>query len=256
VGHNRIDFARKIFVVLVLGLVLSASSLSIKTVNAQAGQVTLKPTDDTYVDSENAFLNYGGESVLHVEWFDISQLNIIMRKIVLVKFDLSPVPEGAEVDRATLQLYAFFGAVSPPPVCVYFCSDNSWGESWVIYNNLPSYNATPMDSEVVGGDSQWVNWSVLGAVNSLNGYTKKVTVVLGFPSALSVASEVFFASKEYNSPIPYEYAPQLIIHWSSVVPEFPTFLILPLFMMATLLALVFHKQSRHRKGSSQIEGRR
>jgi hypothetical protein len=65
-SENRDDIFREIVIVLVLGLVL-VSSLSIKTVNAQAGQVALLPTDDTYVDSSNPNVNYGSLNSLQIE---------------------------------------------------------------------------------------------------------------------------------------------------------------------------------------------
>ena len=34
-----------------------------------------------------------------------------------------------------------------------------------------------------------------------------------------------------------------------IIPEFPSFLILPLFMIATLLAITFHKKKRPRQKS-------
>ena len=36
-----------------LGIVILLLSLSAKSVSAQVGEVTLRPTDDTYVDSSN-----------------------------------------------------------------------------------------------------------------------------------------------------------------------------------------------------------
>jgi hypothetical protein len=65
-SEKRIYIFGEIVIVLVLGLLL-VSSLSIKTVNAQAGQVTLKPTDDTYVESNNPNSNYGGQNYLSIE---------------------------------------------------------------------------------------------------------------------------------------------------------------------------------------------
>jgi len=237
---------REIVVVLVLSLVV-VSSLSIKTVDAQAGQVTLKPSDDTYVDSSNPGSNYGGQIYLEIsEWNVFSAHYDLM---AWLKFDLSSVPDGAVVDGATLSLYtpivgetfnvhayagsAFLNASTVTP----------WTELTLTYSNMPSYNTTSMDSVLVATANLWYNWSVVAAVrNALNDNPKSVTLVMREPTLHSSATSVYFYSKE-NPVTPTDYSPKLTIHWSNVVPEFPTFLILPLFMMATLLALVFHKRA-------------
>jgi len=52
-SEKRIHVFREIVIVLVLGLVLVSLS-SIRSVYAEGGQITLRPTDDTYVDSSSA----------------------------------------------------------------------------------------------------------------------------------------------------------------------------------------------------------
>lgn len=71
---KRIHVFREIVIVLVLSLFL-VSSLSIKTVNAQAGQVILQPSDDTYVDSSNSNANYGGQNILRIQNYQEVILN-------------------------------------------------------------------------------------------------------------------------------------------------------------------------------------
>jgi hypothetical protein len=240
VSEKRIHAFRKIVIVLVLSLVL-VSILSIKAVNAQAGQVPLKPTDDTYVDEFKPDSNYGGKSYLIIqEW--------AYESIVWLKFSLSSVPYGAVVDVATLQLYTSLVGETFN-VDAYSCSDNSWKELSLTYDNMPTYNTTSMDSVLVATTYQWYNWSVVDAVrNALNGNSKSVTIVMQEPNPHSSAASVWFASKE--NPVYFtDYSPILTIHWSSVVPEFPTFLILPFSMIATLLTVAFYKKKAmpHRK---------
>jgi hypothetical protein len=240
-SKNRADFVRKIVVVLVLGLILSVSSLSIKTVNAQAGQETLKPSDDTYVDSSNSNSNYGGQNILYIKNYQqvILGLTYNYESIVWLKFDLSFVPAGAEVDGAALQLYTSYVVGETFDVHAYSCSDNSWNEMTLTYLNMPSYNTTSMDSVLVETNNQWYTWSVVDAVrNALNSNSKAVTIVLLDPSLHSSSSSVGFYSKEDNNTL----YPKLAIHWSNVVPEFPTILLLPLFMTATLPAVMIYKK--------------
>jgi len=229
---------RDLIIVLVSSLVL-VFSLSIKTVNAEAGQVTLKPSDDTYVDSTYPDSNYGGQT--HLEISNWNFLSNTFESIVWLKFDLSTVPDGAVVDMATLQLYT--SMVSETfNVHAYSCSDNSWTELSLTYSNMPSHNTTSMDSRLVATISQWYNWSVVDAVrNALNGNPKSVTIVMQEPALHSSATFAWFMSKE-SSAYFTDYSPKLTIHWSNVVPEFPTFLILPLFMIMTLLAVIVYRR--------------
>jgi hypothetical protein len=241
-SQKKLDIFREIAIVLVLSLIL-VSLLTIKVVNAQAGQVTLKPTDDTYVEYSNQNSNYGGQTHLDIEYFIIGtppyQLTYI--DIVWLKFNLSSVPDGAVVDVATLQLYTLTTGETFD-VHTYSCSDNSWTELTLTYSNMPSYNTTSMDSALVATGYQWYNWSVVDAVtNVLNSHSSAMTIVMNEPSPHSAFNNVWFDSKEAPVYVT-DYSPKLTIHWSSVVPEFPTFIVLPLFMIATLLAVIVYRK--------------
>jgi len=243
-SEKRIDIFREIVIALVLSLVL-VFSLSIETVNAQAGQVTLKPSDDTFVDSSFQTLTFGGETILETlnEYHYYGGQFSEVEEVVWLKFELSSVPKGAVIDVATLQLYPS-NVYGTNDVHAHFCTNYSWTESSLTYSNMPSYNTTSMDSVLVTVNNQWYNWSTVDAVkNALNSNAEAVTVVLREPSIQN--SLVSFESKE--APINLtDYSPKLTIHWSNVVPEFPTFLILPFFMIATLLAVIIYRKKSMR----------
>jgi hypothetical protein len=236
--RRRILLFGEIVIVLVLGLVLF-SSFSIRTVNAQAGQTTLTPpSDDTYVDSNNPSSNYGGQAYLQIENWQYTVLNQTYESIVWLKFNLSSVSSGAVVDEATLRLYTSVVGETFN-VHAYSCSNNSWTELALTYSNMPSYNTTSMDSVLVATGYQWYNWSVVDAVrNALNSNSKAATIILLDLSPHSSAETVWFESKEYLMGS----APQLTVHWSSVTLEFPIFLILPFFMVPTLVAVMLYKK--------------
>jgi hypothetical protein len=116
----------------------------------------------------------------------------------------------------------------------------------LTYANMPSYNTTPLDTTLVttsvNSNGQWYNWSVTQAVeNTLNSSSKEVTIVLSDSSITNSFISIFFASKEYNAT-PEDWSPKLTIYWSSVVPEFPTFIYLPFFMIATLTGVALYKK--------------
>jgi len=227
-----------------LGLVL-LFSLSAKSVNAQVGEVTLKPSDDTYVDSSNPNSNYGEQNYLQITNYN-SETNTAYESIVWLKFNLSSVPDGAVIDEATLRLRtsSVNGSFN---VNAYSGSDllnvsavASWTELTLTYSRMPSYNTTSTDSVLVGTSDQRYNWSVVDAVkDALNSAARTVTIVLFDPSPHGLPSSISFNSKEFSIS---DYAPILTVHWSGIVPEFPSFLVLALFMMATLLAIIVRRK--------------
>jgi hypothetical protein len=238
-GEEKFDVSGKLLIV--LGLVVLLFSLSAKSVNAHVGEVTLKPTDDVYVDSSNPNSSYGEQNYLQITNYN-SEINGAYESIVWLKFNLPSVPDGAAIDGATLRLRTsnISGSLN-----VDACSGSdflsvsgvvSWTELTLTYSNMPGYNTPSMDSVLVGTNNQWYDWSVVDAVrDALNGTARTVTMVLLESSPSGIVSSISFNSKEFSIS---DYAPTLTVHWSGIVPEFPSFLILPLFMMATLLAVM------------------
>lgn len=246
---KRIGIFREIAIVLVLSLVL-VSALSIKAVNAQAGQVTLKPTDDSYVDSDSPDSNYGGQEALQIGNYQVLGHT---ECIGWLKFDLSTLPSGAVVDNATLQLHTQTVGETYN-VCACYCSDNSWTDLGITWNNYPRVGFISVDSATVATSESWYSWNVSGAVKytQLNNLTA-MTIALIEPNIHSSAAFFWFDSTR-NSVYRTDYAPNLTVHWGSVAPEFSMFLILPSFMMATLLAvMVCKKKPCSTKSPSQAE---
>jgi hypothetical protein len=230
---GRFMLFRKLAIMLIFVLLVSSVII---VVYAQAGQVWLGPTDNTYVDSNYPNSNYGGQSYLQIE-------NYQDKEIVWLKFNLSSVPDGAVVDNATLYMYLFYVNIISPlsyDVHAYSCSDNSWNQSSLTYSYMPSYNTTSMNSTSVSF-TDWYSWNVVDAVrDALNSNAKAVTIVLFDPSPQSSNTPATFYSDTLHSSS--GSGPHLYIHWSSILPEFPTLLILPFFMIATLLAVAFYKK--------------
>jgi hypothetical protein len=171
---------------------------------------TVKATDDTHVDSTNPNEILGGQKYLDVEsWGDASTS---YHQIVWLKFSLSDIPDGAEFNQATLQVYAWFlgGDFN---VSAYWCSNNSWSESTLTYSNMPEYNAIPIDTVVVATSDEWQSWNVVEAVRSASvNNLDAVTIVLSEPLRSSQNS-VFLYSKETPSLV-MDVSPKLTLSWS------------------------------------------
>lgn len=207
----------------------------IQLVYAEEGQVTLDPTDDTYANSNMESSNYGGQTNMYVSQYVIFDTPV--QELVWLKFNLSQVPDGAVIDTATLQVYVSDFSETYT-VYVHQSSNDSWTELTLSYSNMPSFNATSMDSETVSTAPRYYDWSVLDAVrNCVDGGSDNVTLVLTEHLSHSSASSVQFVSKENHGN-----TPKLVVHWSDVIPEFPSSAILALFMVATLLAVIVFRR--------------
>ena len=86
---RRIRVFREIVIAPVSSLVLFFS-LSIEIVNAQAGQVTLKPSDDTFVDSSFQTSTFGEETLLAIlnEYHFFAGQFYTIEELVWLKFNL------------------------------------------------------------------------------------------------------------------------------------------------------------------------
>lgn len=224
------NLAKLIFLIGILVLPIAF----IQLVNAQEGLVTLDPTDDTYVNSNTQTSNFGGQSTMYVSQYVFFDAPV--QELVWLKFNLSQVPNGAVVDTATLQVYAS-DLTETYTVDVHSSSNNSWTELTLSYSNMPSFNATSMDSETVSTAPRYYNWNVLDAVRNAVDGGDVVTVVLTEHLSHSSVSSVQFHTKE-NS----DNTPKLVVHWSDVIPEFPSSAALALFTVVTLLAVTVYKR--------------
>jgi len=84
------------------------------------------------------------------------------------------------------------------------------------------------------------------AVDGIHGGPDIVTIVMLETSFRSLLSSVTFYSKEGSS-----YYPELTVHWSGIVSEFPSIAILTLFMIATLLAVIVYERKIFLLGDSK-----
>ena len=199
-------------------MVLFSSLATIKPSAAQSGQITVKVTDDTHVDSTNPNLTLGEQKYLDIEsWGDASTS---YNQIIWLKFSLSDVPDGVEFDQATLKVYAWFigGTFN---VSAHYCSDTYWTESTLTYSNMPSYDTNPIDTVLVSADEQWYSWNVVEAVRrASDNNLQTVTIVLSEPM-LSYQNSVFMYSKETPSLV-MDVSPTLTLSWSGTALTTPT----------------------------------
>lgn len=214
--------------------------IMVSHVVAQGGSVIIYPSDDTYVSIwDDADSIHGTETWLKVAY---SYAGDVIQYWTYLKFDLSSVPQGARGFTSVLELYTRSDGVSGEDTYpAYLCLNNSWTEETLNMNHLPSLGDLYLDSETVSTEQTWHAWIVSAAIeNATSRNASAVTIMVGRPFGMATEGAVwaFFNSKEA-----VKYIPRLNIGWTEV-PEFPSFVITPLFMIATLLVAIFYKRKQ------------
>ncbi len=108
--------------------------------------------EDSYVDASNPDANYGNADLLA----GASSTNL-SQQIIYVKFDLSSIPQNAFIVSANLSLwfsrfsnlyFNWFGLGDS--IGSHYCSNNSWTENAITWNNCPNYVLSHTDLVDVG----------------------------------------------------------------------------------------------------------
>ena len=154
-------------------------------------------------------------------------------------FDLSAFSVGIhDISSATLYLYAvlLYGSLKPTThVAVHSCSSTTWEKFEITWQNAPSFSPTPSYVTTVGVEDSWYSWDVTELVKNSMG--KNMTLVLTVADVGDSFGVYFKSWEAYNNN------PELDIDYI-IIPEFPLFLILPLFMTATLLAVTVYRRKQ------------
>jgi len=211
-------------------LVTSFVSIHVAFANAQGGQVTLNPTDDTYIRAESPDSNQGSSEVLKASLYYYW---------TWLKFNLSSITEGALGITAVLELYTTYnGVTTPHAVVACLVLNNSWSESTLTAGNAPWSDDVELDTDYVVNVETWYEWNVTEAVvNATASRAGAVTTLMRYPWGIEAPS-VSFNSKEASMT----KKPKLTISWIDNIPEFPSPLILPLFIIAALLVVTVYRK--------------
>jgi hypothetical protein len=198
---------------------------------------TIYPIADTYVDSDHPSSNYGGGTYLDTYFWDYNYIDDIKRN-TYIKFDLSPYTPGIHnMSSATLRLYAWYVSGPTAHVAVCDCSGVSWREFEITWQNAPSFILVACGTTTIAIEDSWYSWDVTDLVK--NNLGRNMTLVLTVTD-VEESYSISYRSRQSSSN-----APELLIEYS-IIPEFPSFLILPLFMIATLLAVIAYRRRKVR----------
>lgn len=193
---------KQVLVLTTVLLVLSALCLSSFEVNLSSAlgstTVVLNPIADAYVDSANSGTNYGSSANLYVGANSVQYFTYF-------KFDLSSLPPNANIISATLNayLYATGGNVYwQESIGAYYCSDNSWTEDGITWNNKPSFNPTPTSAWSFPALTQvgYKPWGVTADAKTAQSSSGILTEVLKFVSKSGDGYALYRSREGVNPP--------------------------------------------------------
>lgn len=137
-------------------LTLIVASFSATAYLPSVAATYIGPTDsttiysiaDSYVSASSPSTNYGNDQDLIVN----ASSTDLFQNFIYVKFDLSTLPQNAYIVSASLQLRLsgfgnlYYGIIGGGDrISAYYCSDNSWTETGITYNNKPTFDTESTD---------------------------------------------------------------------------------------------------------------
>lgn len=198
-----------------IGMLLGAASAAW----ANGYEVTLHPTQDTYVQSINPDSNYGKSEDMLLGKGTFFGLGFVRG---LVQFDLSSLPTNPElITSATLSLYQYRTEPAAGGLAVDVKRiTGGWSQTTATWNFHPAYDDATVWASASVGDSfytGWINWNVLDLVkNQASGQTPHYGWLLKFYMEIPAgASRLgYFHTMDYvTNP---ERQPKLVVEY---IPE-------------------------------------
>jgi len=158
--------------------------------------VTLYPIADSYVNESSPDTNYGNYTWLGIECNSYHRYAYIM-------FDLSSLPPDATIIDANLWLtLTSIGGTGEWGVHIgaHYCSNNSWNETEITWNNKPDFEPNPTMSRVFWivflPSTDW--WNITADVQTAFSLDKKLTEVMMFEEPQTYSGYASFRSREVS----------------------------------------------------------
>ncbi|MBO9632546.1 MAG: DNRLRE domain-containing protein [Chitinophagaceae bacterium] len=189
----------------------SYTEVKIQTSSGSGQTYTLTPVADAYVrDGTNAAITHGtaDSTLLITKVSPAGQLN--NAREAYLRFNLSQV--SGTVSSATLRVYGKIDgtSVASVPVAVFPCSNTSWTENALTWNNKPASGNTGLDTTTVTNTAYaYFTWDVTAYVASeLAAAHNDISLVM--KSLTAHDPRIFFNSSEATAN-----PPQLVVTVSS-----------------------------------------
>lgn len=210
-----------ILFILLLSMLPTYFSLSHVTASPAIGSTTttVYSVADAYVNSSSPDTNYGDIDSLYVSANS-------EQDFTYVTFDLSSIPADANIISAKLKVYlsSTGGSIYWLPadrIGAYYCSDSSWTELGITWNNKASFNPEPTDAwsfSIIYSVKRYKTWNVTDDVRTALP-SGNLTEVLKFESKTGDGHAIFQSREGDNRPkleVEYSTKPVFVVHLESV----------------------------------------
>jgi PKD repeat protein len=204
---------KKKFQILLLSILLF-SLLSNVVIGVE--NLSLPTTEDTYIDFSNPDTNYGDDNYLKVLSGNIiypilGGESVYIEMISYLKFDLSSISNSYDVVKAVLEIYIEDNLENSGGINIRYCSDDSWDENQITWDNSPEYDENEIDSiSDISINSQWYSFDVTDTVISEESDFISF-VLVGVDNFVNIG----FISKDNILPDNNIYKPKLTIFYTT-----------------------------------------
>lgn len=123
------------------------------------------PIGDATVDSGDPTIQ-GAEVELMVQGYADGPYSVHSKKRTFLKFDLSEIPDDAEIISAEFGIYFFQGnegggLTMDPHAALYLVANDQWEEMSITWNTKPDNTAGYIDDEIAMEDAGYYTWNLL-----------------------------------------------------------------------------------------------
>jgi hypothetical protein len=166
----------------------------------------LNPTEDAYIDRWMPDATSGSNPFLLVRNMYGGSASYELASAL--KFDLSSIPAGANVQSAKIHLNYYLWQDNNPagrPLDCYTLTE-AWDEATLTWNSRPSQAASPTSATAVPSSYGWMSWDVTADVQAIvDGAQTDYGWIIRDDTYWGGGGIPFlrFRSKEYGSDIPY-----------------------------------------------------
>jgi hypothetical protein len=197
--------------------------------SVSGAEVIVEPTDDCEISMRNPDDNYGSSAGMHIRnRFGHPTHPTNWENDILIKFDLSSIPQSSPIISATLYIYYYYWTSNDPAGREWdlYRVTSDWEESTVTWNTRPDTAAQPTSYSIVPATTHtWMTWDV---TNDVQVFADGEAINYGW-KIMDTTTWGYFdipyarcRTKEYDSCHPYlvvEYkADSLIIPSVTVAP--------------------------------------
>jgi len=117
------------------------------------------------------------------------------------------------IDSVTLQVYCQY-LTEAHRIGVYYCSDNSWKEYEITWNNMPKFKDSATSVTTVENAMTWYNWTVTDDVKTSFKTAEKLTLVLKSEDFHEANARVSLYSRDHQCVFVRRYSPKLVINYT------------------------------------------